>query len=44
MLLLLLLLFWWWGPNSAEAMKAYCTLTPNGVPLFISRGAAHQAA
>jgi hypothetical protein len=30
------------GPISTAAMKAYCTLTPhNGVPSFISRGAAH---
>jgi hypothetical protein len=32
------------GPISTAAMKAYCTLHPNGVPSFISRGAAHQAA
>jgi hypothetical protein len=32
------------GPISTAAMKAYCTLTPNVVPSFISRGAAHQAA
>jgi hypothetical protein len=32
------------GPISTAAMKAYCTVTPDGVPLFISRGAAHQAA
>jgi hypothetical protein len=31
------------GPISIAAMKAYCTLHPNGVPSFISRGAAHQA-
>jgi hypothetical protein len=30
-------------PISTAAMKAYCTLTPNGVPSFISRGAPHQA-
>jgi hypothetical protein len=41
---LLLLLFSWWGPISTATMKVYCTLTPNGVPSFISRGAAHQAA
>jgi hypothetical protein len=32
------------GPISTAAMKAYCTVTPSGVPSFISRGAAHQAA
>jgi hypothetical protein len=32
------------GPISTAAMRAYCTLTPNGVPSFIFRGAAHQAA
>jgi hypothetical protein len=31
------------GPISTAAMMAYCTLHPNGVPPFISRGAAHQA-
>jgi hypothetical protein len=29
---------------STTAVSAYCTLTPQGVPSFISRGAAHQAA
>jgi hypothetical protein len=29
---------------STAAVSAYCTLTPKGVPSFISRGAAHQAA
>jgi hypothetical protein len=32
------------GPFSTAAVPAYCTLTPKGVPSFISRGAAHQAA
>jgi hypothetical protein len=32
------------GPISTAAMRAYFSLTPNGVPSFISRGAAHQAA
>jgi hypothetical protein len=32
------------GPISTAAMKAYCTLHPNGVPSFISRGTANQAA
>jgi hypothetical protein len=32
------------GPISTAAMKAYCTLTPNAVPSFSSRGAAHQVA
>jgi hypothetical protein len=29
------------GPISTAAMKAYCTLTPSGIPSFISTGAAH---
>jgi hypothetical protein len=29
---------------STEAVSAYCTLAPKGVPSFISRGAARQAA
>jgi hypothetical protein len=32
------------GPISIAAVMAYCTLHPIGVPSFISRGAAHQAA
>jgi hypothetical protein len=32
------------GPISTAAIKACCTLTHNGVPSFISRGAVHQAA
>jgi hypothetical protein len=32
------------GPISTAAMKDYCTLHPNIVPSFISRGAPHQSA
>jgi hypothetical protein len=43
-IILLLLFVLVMGPISTAAMKAYCTLNPYGVPSFISRGAAHQAA
>jgi hypothetical protein len=40
----LLLLFWWWELSALQPWRLIVLQPPSGVPSFISRGAAHQAA